>query len=436
MGEARSLNRSEAAVNTVPPTGQNVALGAGRERAVLAPGGPLAGVRVLDLSSYIAGPYGCTLLTDQGAEVIKIEAPQGDNLRKYPSTLAEESRAFLGVNRGKQGLVLDLKQAEGHRVLLRLVHDADVLVHNFRPSVPERLGIDYATLSPLNPRLIYCAVSGYGESGPLKDKAGYDQVLQAMSGICAMQGSSADPQIVYGSVVDYYAAALLASSVASALYARERTGEGQFVGVSLLRSALAMQSARLVWAQGEGRHVYRDMRSGGVTGLHPTRQGSLYISANTPHFWSSLCELIRLPDLAADPRYDTVRKRAQLADEIVPRIRTALQAHTALEWEEIFGERVPCAAVREVEDMFEHEQVRAGSMMTTFEHPVVGRYQGLASAYFFGQPPMDGAGANERSPSVPNRAAPTFGQDSNAVLSKLGYSTDEISALRDRGVIA
>ena len=388
---------------------------------------PLAGVRVLDLSGYIAAPYGCTLLADQGAEVIKIEPPQGDNLRKYPSTLAAEGRAFLGVNRGKQGLVLDLKQAEGRSVLLRLARDADVLVHNFRPSVPARLGIDYDTLHALNPRLVYCAVSGYGERGPLKDKAGYDQVLQSMTGICAMQGSSVDPHIVYGSVVDYYAAALLAGSVASALFARERTGEGQFVGISLLRSALAMQSARLVWAEGEDRNVYRDMRSGGITGLHPTRSGSLYISANTPHFWSALCELIGVPALAADPRYDTVRKRAQHAGEIVPRIREALQARTALEWEQHFGERVPCAAVREVEDMFEHEQVRAEAMIDTFEHPLVGRYRGLASAYKFGEAP-----GVSRAPS----AAPTFGQHSDAVLARHGYSAEEIAALRSTGAVA
>ena len=392
-----------------------------------APAGPLAGIRVLDLSGYIAAPYGCTLLGDQGAEVIKIEPPQGDNLRKYPSTLAAEGRAFLGVNRGKQGLVLDLKQPEGRDVFHRLAREADVLVHNFRPSVPARLGIDYETLHALNPRLIYCAVSGYGERGPLKDKAGYDQVLQAMTGICAMQGSPDDPHIVYGSVVDYYAAALLAGSVASALYARERTGEGQFVGISLLRSALAMQSARLVWAEGEDRHVYRDMRSGGITGLHPTRKGSLYLSANTPHFWTALCELIGLPALAADPRYDTVRKRAQHSAEIVPRIRDALRMRTALEWEQHFGERVPCSAVREVEDMFEHEQVQAESMIGTFEHPLVGRYRGLASAYKFGE--------GSALPVGPC-AAPTFGQHSDAVLSQHGYSAEEIAALRRRKAVA
>ncbi len=150
--------------------------------------GPLAGLRVLDLSAYIAGPYGCALLADQGAEVIKIEPPAGDNLRKYPSTLETESRAFLGVNRSKLGVVLDLKQAADLKTLLALVRTADVLVHNFRPSVPPRLGIGYEQLRQLNPRLVYCAVSGYGETGPLAEKAGYDQVLQAMTGICTLQG--------------------------------------------------------------------------------------------------------------------------------------------------------------------------------------------------------------------------------------------------------
>jgi len=150
--------------------------------------GPLTGVRLLDLSAYIAGPYGCSLLAEMGAEVIKIEPPDGDNLRKYPSTLPSESRAFLGVNRSKLGLALDLKQPDGQAVLMRLIKKADVLVHNFRPSVPPRLGIDYDKLKEVNPRLIYCAVTGYGETGPLKDNAGLDQVVQTMTGMCSMQG--------------------------------------------------------------------------------------------------------------------------------------------------------------------------------------------------------------------------------------------------------
>ena len=167
------------------------------------PRGPLSGIRVLDLSAYIAGPYGCSLLADQGAEVIKIEPPTGDNLRKYPSTLEAESRAFVGVNRSKWGMVLDLKQSAELATLLRLVREADVLVHNFRPGVPERLGIGFEQLTQINPGLVYCSVTGYGATGPLRNKAGYDQVLQTMTGMCAMQAKDdGPPEILYGSVVD------------------------------------------------------------------------------------------------------------------------------------------------------------------------------------------------------------------------------------------
>lgn len=371
--------------------------------------GPLSGVRVLDLSAYIAGPYGCTLLADQGADVIKVESPDGDNLRKYPSTLDSESRAFLGINRSKRGIVLDLKSVEGKDTLLKLVGSADVLVHNFRPSVPPRLGIDYDSLSKINPRLIYCAITGYGETGPMRNNAGYDQVLQTMTGMCAMQGKGdGPPEVLYGSVVDYYAAALLSSGVASALFERERSGKGQYVGVSLLRSALTMQSARLVWAENEPREVGRDMRSGGVTGIHPTRDGYLYLSANTSHFWTALCEKTGLHSLLQDERYDSVRKRAQHVDEIVPRLHEALQAHSAREWEQIFGLDVPCAAARTVEDMFDDPQVAAEEMIATYKHPVLGSYRGFQRPIKFG-----------RTPGPDPFAAPTFGQHTQEVMAAM-----------------
>lgn len=351
-------------------------------------GGPLAGVRVLDLSAYIAGPYGCTLLADQGADVLKVEAPAGDNLRNYPSTLPNESRAFLGVNRGKLGIVLDLKSKDDMGRLLALVREADVLVHNFRPSVPPRLGIDHESLSQINPRLIYCSLSGFGETGPMKDKAGYDQVLQSLTGMCAMQAKpDGPPEILYGSVVDFYAAAMLSSAVSSALYEREKSGKGQYVGVSLLRAALTMQATRLVWAKDEPRDVSRDMRSGGVTGIHPAREGHIYISANTPHFWKALCEKTGIGELAQDERFDSVRKRAQHQAEIVPILRQALSKKTALQWEEIFGDEVPCAAVRTVEDMFEHPQVLAQGLVREFEHPGVGQYQAFQNPFYFKRTP-------------------------------------------------
>ena len=397
------------------------------EKAMLKPPrGPLSGIRVLDLSAYIAGPYGCSLLADMGADVVKVEPPSGDNLRKYPSTLESESRAFLGINRSKRGLVLDLKKPEGLAVLMKLLETADVFVHNFRPSVPPRLGIDYERFRALHPRLIYCVVNGYGETGPMKDNAGYDQVLQSLTGICALQGKHGQsPEIVYGSVVDYYAAAMVASGVSAALFDRERTGQGQYVGVSLLRSALAMQSARFIWADGESRDVGRDMRSGGVTGMHPAREGFIYLSANTAHFWQSLCEKTGMHQLANDPRYDTLRKRASHAQEILPKLHAALKAHTALEWEKIFGEDVPCAAARSIGDMFDHPQVLAENMVATLDHPVVGRYKGFTKPINFGS-----------TPGPVSFAAPTIGQHSVEVLAANGYAPDEIDRLRKLGVIA
>jgi crotonobetainyl-CoA:carnitine CoA-transferase CaiB-like acyl-CoA transferase len=387
--------------------------------------GPLTGIKVLDLSSYIAGPYGCTLLADLGARVIKIESPSGDTLRSYPSTLQSESRAFLGINRNKCDIIVDLKSSSGRMILHRFAATSDVLVHNFRPSVPARLGLDHETLAAINPRLIYCSLTGYGESGPLKDKAGYDQVLQSMTGICTFQGDKDKAEIVLGSPVDFYAASLIAYGVTAALYHRERTGKGQHVKISLLAAALAMQSGRFVWAEGEPRDMNRDLRSGGITGIHPTKAGEIYLSANTPHFWQSLCELVGLPELARDPNYDTVRKRAQRSAEIIPKIRAALLSRTATEWEGIFGERVPCCAVRSIEDMFDHPQVLAEGLVANLHHAKAGNYRGLATPMKFS--------SSEPAPAV---GAPALGEHTDKILASFGFSEKEIADFRKAGVIA
>ena len=388
--------------------------------------GILSGIRVLDLSSYVAGPYACSLLADMGAEVIKVEPPNGDQLRHYPSTLNAESRAFLGLNRSKLGIALDLKKVEGVEALLRLAATTDVLVHNFRPSVPPRLGIGYSHVRAINPRIIYCALTGYGDCGPMKDKAGYDQVLQAFTGICVFQGAQrGNPEIVAGSIVDYYAASLLASSVCAALYHRERTGQGQSISLSLLGAALAMQSARFVWVENEPRDVERDLRSGGVTGIYATAAGDLYLSANTERFWRALCEILRLPELARDPDYDTIRKRAARADEIAPKIREALASRTALEWERLFGDRVPCCALRAIGEMFEHPQTLAEELVAFVKHPRVGNYRALRNPVKF-----------SASPGPPPFAAPMLGQHSDEILAGAGYDEREIAELRALGVIS
>jgi crotonobetainyl-CoA:carnitine CoA-transferase CaiB-like acyl-CoA transferase len=387
--------------------------------------GPLTGVTVLDLCSYLAGPYGCTLLADLGATVIKIEPPQGDQLRQFPSSLPGESRFFLGTNRGKLGLCLDLKQKEGLAALHRMVEQADVLVENFRPSVPARLGIDYPRLKKLNPRLVYAGLTGYGDKGPLADKGGFDQVLQCLSGIAVFQGKSKDePQLVLGSVLDYFTSALLAYGVAAALFNRERTGQGQYMSLSLLRSALTIQAGRFVWADNEGRDAVRDSGAGGLTGIHPTKEGPLYVSVHSNHFFAAFCELIGLPELAADPRYGTMSKRAAEAPTLVPQVRAALAVKTALEWEEIFGERVPCAAVRPIEDMFDHPQVLSENLVTAIDHPTIGRYRTMTKPIAFAD-----------TPGPAPTTAPLQGQHSDEVLARFGFAASEITALRETGAV-
>jgi crotonobetainyl-CoA:carnitine CoA-transferase CaiB-like acyl-CoA transferase len=217
---------------------------------------------------------------------------------------------------------------------------------------------------------------------------------------------------------------LLAYGVAAALFQREKSGTGQYLSLSLLRSALTIQAGRFVWADSEGRDAVRDSGTGGLTGIHPTKDGRLYISVHSNHFFAALCELIGRPELAQDPRCASMRSRAAHAAELVPEVRAALAARAAREWEELFGERVPCAAVRPIEEMFDHPQVAAEELVTTLEHPVVGRYRTMTKPIAFSETPGP-------TPS----AAPVFGQHGDEILAGYGFSPDDIAALRQRGVV-
>lgn len=376
---------------------------------------PLAGIRVLDLSGYIAGPHAAALLADLGAEVVKVEPPGGDPIRAYPSDLPGDARVFLGVNRGKRGIVLDLKAEGGKAALRRLAARADVLLENFRPGVMDRLGLGWNILSALNPRLVWCALSGFGEHGPLREAAGYDQVLQAMTGLAAFQGESIEgpgavPHLLTGSAVDFHAGSLAALAVTAALARRASTGRGERVAMSLLAAALAMQAGRLVWTAGEGREAERDLNQGRVAGCHPTKAGFLYLSATTDRFWQALCAITGLDDLAADPRCATIRDRKAHAGLILPRLHAALAARTAEEWEVLMRGRVPCAVVGRIEDMFGHPQVEAEALVAELPHAAHGAYRGLASPFRFGDAPR----------AVPARGAPALGEHTDEVLRELG----------------
>jgi crotonobetainyl-CoA:carnitine CoA-transferase CaiB-like acyl-CoA transferase len=385
---------------------------------------PLEGVRVLDFCSYIAGPYCPTLLADLGAEVIKIEAHRGDQTRYFPSTLKEETRIFLGVNRNKKGIVLDLKQEAGREIVYKLTKTADVVVENFRPGVAERLQIGYEHLAAVNPRLIYASISGYGSRGPMRDRPGFDQVLQAMTGIAVSQGGEGMPQVQGGSVVDYYTATLAAFGVMAALFVRERTGIGQKVETSLLQGALAMQAGRFIWADHEGRDVKRDL-AGGINRIFKTKDGYIYISAHTETFWQSLCRTIGIPQVGTDPRYNSMSKRSQHIADLVAIVEEALQAKSAEEWEALLSAAdVPCSVARPIEDMFDHPQVRAMGMVTHLTHPLVGGMRTLGVPLNF-----------SKMPSPAQQPAPTLGQHTEEVLQSLGYTAEQLAELKRAKVI-
>jgi crotonobetainyl-CoA:carnitine CoA-transferase CaiB-like acyl-CoA transferase len=385
---------------------------------------PLQGIRVLDFSSYIAGPYCPALLADLGAEVIKIEAHRGDQTRYFPSTLKGETRMFLGANRNKRGIVLDLKQEAARDIIYKLATTADVAVENFRPGVSERLKIGYEQLSAVNPRLIYCSISGYGSRGPLRTRPGFDQVLQAMTGIAVSQGGDGAPQVQAGSVVDYYTATLAAYGVMAALFVRERTGLGQKVETSLLQGALAMQSGRFIWADDEGREAKRDL-AGGINRIFKTKEGHIYISAHTETFWQSLCQTIGLPGLGSDHRYNSMSKRSQHVKELVTVVEEALQAKSAEEWEELLtAADVPCSVARPIEDMFDHPQVKALDMVAHVTHPGVGGMRMLGVPINF-----------SKMPNRAQRPAPALGEHTQEVLHSLGYTPDQVEELKRAKVI-
>ena len=380
----------------------------------------LDNITIIDLTSYLAGPFGCALLGDLGARVIKVEAPGGDAFRLYPTSLEGENRTFLGANRNKRSIIIDLKKKEGLAALYRLIEQADVVIHNFRPSVPEALGIDYETVKRLRPDLIYCALTGYGQTGPLSGHPGFDQMLQCFSGIADAQGTGTGrPQILLGSTVDFYTSTLVAYGILGALVHRMRTGEGQQVDVSLLRSSLTLQVGRMIWAEKEPRDVPRELPAGRITDAHPTKEGFLYVQASTPPFWKALCEILGLPHLASDPRFDTLRKRAAHFEEIMPQIKAALMTKTALEWEALMIGRVPGIAIRDVGEMFVHPQVLAEDLVVEHDHPAVGKYKAVTTAVGY-----------SASPAKTTRA-PMLGEHTDEVLREFAFDEAAILALRE-----
>ncbi len=394
--------------------------------------GPLAGITVLDLTRVLSGPYCTMMLADMGARVLKVEQPgRGDDTRAWgPPFLEGESAYFLSVNRNKQSITLDFKHAAGQRLLHQLVARADVLVENFRPGALERQGLAYAQLAERHPRLIYCSVSGFGQSGPGRARPGYDAVIQAEGGLMSITGSGDGPGFRLGvAIADIVAGMFAAQGIALALYARERTGRGQYVDIAMLDSvaALLTYQAGIYFATGKPPH-----RMGN---RHPTivpyetfdaSDGTIVIAVGNDEQWRRFCAVLELPQLADDPRFATNRDRVTSYDELRPLLAQRIRTRTRDEWiERLSGAGTPCGSVKDLGQVLSDPQLVARDMIAELSHSTAGLLKVLGVPVKLSQTP-----GGVFSPP------PRLGEHTDEILeSDLGLSRADIESLRSEAVI-
>ena len=390
------------------------------------------GVRVLDLSRMLAGPYGAMLLADLGAEVVKIEEPGGgDPMRAMgPPFLDGESAYFLSINRNKKSVALDLDRPEGRAVFLDLCRVADVVWENFRPGVMARLGCDPATLRALNPRLVVCSISAFGQEGPYRDWPAFDLALQAMGGAMSITGEEGRPPVRMGLPMGDLAGGMFgALAVAGALFRRAQTGEGTAIDLSLLDCQVSLLTyvAQYYWADGR---VPGRVGSGHASVVpyqaFATRDSFLVVAVFAEKFWSGFCRALDRPDLIADPRFDSNRKRVERKRELVPLLEGIFPARPTADWlGRLQKEGVPAAPIQRVDEVLRDPQVVLREMVVGLEHPRLGSVKTLGT-------PIKPAGAPPFRPAPP----PGLGEHTDAVLGGLlGYPAERIAALRRSGVI-
>jgi CoA:oxalate CoA-transferase len=332
------------------------------------PDGPLAGVVVIDLTRVLAGPFCTMMLGELGARVIKVEPPTGDDARQFSPFIGSQSGYFASLNRGKESIALDLKDGADRDAFLALVRQSDVLVENYRPGTLDRLGLGYDRLRGVNPRLVYAAVSGFGQTGPWADRPAYDLVVQALGGLMSLTGYSDGPPTKAGtSIGDITGGLFLLAGVCSALYNRERTGAGVRVDVSLLDGQIAILESAVVRCANTGQAPGRlGNRHPSITPfqVYATADRPLVIAAGNDTLFGRLCEALGLPALAADPRFVSNRARTENAPELQAVLEGVLCRRPAGDWLEVLeGAGVPCALVQSVAEALEHPQVRARNMV-------------------------------------------------------------------------
>jgi CoA:oxalate CoA-transferase len=396
--------------------------------------GLLAGTRVLDLTNVLAGPFCCYQLAQLGAEVIKVEVPGAGDLARQLGADPELNRrgmgaSFLAQNAGKRSLALNLKSTKGREVFRRLVATADVVVENFRPGVMERLGLGYAALKAIKRDIVYCAISGFGQDGPLKFNPAYDQIIQGLCGVMSVTGDAQSAPLRVGyPVADTMGGITAAFAIAAALFRRERTGEGELIDVSMLESSLvAMGWAVSNWliAGVKPQPMGNENMTASPSGTFRTGRGLLNIAANKQDQFETLCRLIGRDELASDPRFAEREERKRRRFDLNAEIEQALAARSAQEWSVLLNKHgVPAGEVLDVPSVLEHPQVIERELVKTFDRVpgVDGPVRVVRSGFRLasGDP-------------QPHSPPPVLGADNTALLAELGFSSDDADALAREG---
>ncbi len=394
--------------------------------------GPLAGIRVLDFTRVLSGPAASLALADLGAEVVKIEPPGGgDETRNFPPIREGESHYFLSINRGKKSVVLDLKSDEGKALALELAAKSDIVIENFRPGVMDRLGLGYEVLSATNPGLIYCAISGFGMTGPLRDQPSFDIVMQALSGALSVNGELGSIPVKLGIPLgDLVGGVNGPMGILAALYERTVTGRGRLIDISLLDGLIGMLAylPQMAWFNGEDPVPQGSQHANVVPyGVFPAADGSIVIACLMNSFWGNICRSLGMDDWAGDPRFDTLVKRRDMRDPINERICAATSRLTVDELVALFiAYQVPHAPILGITAALAQLQSVAREMVVEVDHQTLGRIPIVSRSIKF-------PGARQPTPAAP----PALGQHSDEVLRDiLGLSADRIAQLRAAKVVS